>query len=164
MHPLDRVNGVLALAVLALAALLWLDRPATKTLPPLTQLHATDINEIKLYEGARIKWSVLRDKSGWTMTHPDITPANSARIDELLSILSTPSLKAWHSPPETLATYGLAEPTYRLEFDTQAIGFGDTEPTSGLRYVSIEDRIHLVGDGYYHHLLAAERAFQAQDD
>ena len=164
MHPLDRVNGMLTLAVLTLAALLWLDRTTTTTLPPLTKLQPTDINEIKLYEGARIKWSVLRDQSGWTMTHPEITAANSARIDELLSILVTPSLKAWHGPPEALATYGLAEPTYRLEFDAQAIGFGGTEPTSGLRYVSIGDRIHLVGDGFYHHLLATARAFQATDD
>lgn len=164
VHPLDRVNGSLAVAVAVLALWLWLGRPATTALPPLTSWHAADVNELRLYEGERVKWSVLRDKIGWTMTHPDITSADSARIDQLLLILATPSLKAWQSTPETLATFGLAEPAYRLVFDLQTIALGDTEPTSGLRYVLVDDRVHLIGDGFYHHLLAAPQAFHKAAD
>lgn len=164
MHALDRLNGLLALAIAALALLLWFDRPAMTPLPSLTELHGTDVNEIRLYKNERLKWSVLRDKSGWTMTHPDITPADSARIEQLLSILATPSLKAWQSAPETLSTFGLAEPAYRLMFDRQSIALGNTEPTSGLRYVLVDNRIHLIGDGFHHHLLAAPQAFHKAAD
>lgn len=164
MHPLDRVNGWLALAALTVALLLWLGRPASLPPPPITPLDAADINAVQLYEQNRLKWSVLRDKAGWTMTHPDITAADPARIAQLLSIVATPSLRAWQGSPETLAAYGLAAPAYRLVFDKLSIDFGATEPTAGLRYILVGDRVHLIGDGYYHHLLAATQSFHRAED
>ena len=160
MHPLDRVNGLLALLALALGLWLWTQRPTAPAPPPLTGLDPATINEIRLYAGNTLGWSALRDNTGWTLTHPEVAAADADRIGQLLGILHTASLTRFPAPA-ALDAYGLARPAYRLVFDGHEIAFGATEPTTGLRYVLAGGQVQLIGDGFHHHLLAGAKGFRA---
>ena len=155
MHTLDRINLLLALLVIGLALALWSTRHKGSQYPPLTDIDTAQVNELQLREGARLKWSLLRDAQGWTMTHPKIATADPGTVEQLLTLSATPSLQSWPATTSELAGFGLAEPQYQLLFDDRLVRFGDLSPTSRLRYVYHEGRVHLIGDGYLHHLLAA---------
>ncbi|MFM1891057.1 MAG: hypothetical protein RLZ44_134 [Pseudomonadota bacterium] len=162
MHPLDRVNVLLAGLVLALGLWLWLDRPGPPA-PPLTALDPAAVTELRLYQGPNLLWSAQRAADGWTLTHPDAAPANAERVDQLLGVLRTPSLTQFPAPA-ALQSYGLAPPAYRLVCDGVELAFGATEPTTGLRYLLVDDQVHLIGDGFHHHLLAGAAGFRAASD
>lgn len=163
MHPLDRVNALLALLLTALVWWLWAGQPADPGPPPLTGIDPAAVHEIRFYRGAELGWLLLRTPDGWTLTHPEIAPAANDRVAQLLGLPRTPSLERFPAPA-ALAAYGLAAPAYRLVFDEREIAFGGTEPTSGLRYVLADGQVQLIGDGFHHHLLAGANGFRARVD
>ncbi|MEJ2694895.1 MAG: hypothetical protein P8166_18235 [Candidatus Thiodiazotropha sp.] len=79
---------------------------------------------------------------------------NWLRINQLLAICHTASLERFPTPADT-SPFGLAPAPIQLRLDGLTLDIGGTEPVNGWRYVRIGDQIHLIADGFYHHLTAA---------
>ncbi|MEJ2577114.1 MAG: DUF4340 domain-containing protein [Gammaproteobacteria bacterium] len=164
MHRLDQTNLALGALALVLACLLWwFGRGPPAPWPQLTGLAPAQVHQLELFADERLVWRLLRDPAGWTLTHPEVARASSARVGELLGLLRTPSLDRFPAVG-TLAPYGLDAPRYRLVVEGRELAFGGLEPTTGHRYVRVDDMVHLIGDGFYHHLAAAPERWRASGD
>ncbi len=81
------------------------------------------------------------------------------RIEQLLRICTTPSLRRFPAPPGRLTEFGLAPAALQLRLNDRELMFGATDPIHGWRYIRMGDQIHLIGDGFHHHLTASASAF-----
>lgn len=161
MHPLDRVNLTLLLIAVALGAGILATPGKNRVASPLTTISPDSVSTISLYAGEQLKWAALRANSDWTLTHPEVANADNDRVGQLLKLLATPSVASVAVAPDKLADFGVAPPAYRVIFDETEIEFGILEPTSGGRYVRVNDQVHIIGDGFLHHLLAPAAQFRA---
>jgi len=146
MRALDRYNLMLALL---LALLLWLNQQPTQESQPLLQIDATAVTEIRVTGNRRLQLSLLRDKEGWTITHPSIERASEQRTGSLLSLLKAQSYWQRQASPELLGTYGLKDPKLRISFNKESIHFGASSVPPGQRYVLVNEVIHLIDDSYF---------------
>lgn len=144
-----RINLTLLATAALLGVLIWLAQPAE--FPPLTALDPATVEliEISGLSGRQIR--LQRDTSGW---HSDTATADQPRINQLLGICRTASLDRFPTPAD-LSPFGLDPAPIRLRLDGLTIDFGATDPLNGWRYVRIGKQIHLIADGFYHHLTAA---------
>ncbi|MGD8589262.1 MAG: hypothetical protein PVG22_10575 [Chromatiales bacterium] len=148
------LNLLLSLLVLGLILLVWWLQP--QGLPPLTSLQPEQVERIRISD-ARGRDIRLEKRSGhWWL---DQTPANEPRIEQLLGICTTPSLRRFPTAQRAMAEFGLADPALRLWLNDLELAFGTTDPINGWRYVRLDGQIHLIGDGFQHHLTAPAAAF-----
>jgi hypothetical protein len=147
------VNFILLLVVIALGAAARHELATSLTADGLTGLDPERIAEVTIERNGEPAIRLQRTGEGWRMQAPYAVDADAARIDQLVRIAATP---VYRSLPETaLADHlGLAPERVRLTLDGLALRFGDTDPIDQRRYVAIGDRIHLINDGFQHHLLA----------
>jgi hypothetical protein len=151
------INLVLLGLITALALLFWWLQPTP--LPALTNLQPEQIEEIRISDNKGRDLRLRKTASGWRLGQ---APANARRIHQLLGICTTPSLQRFPAP-QRLEEFGLQPAAIRLQLNRLELAFGGNDPLNGWRYVLIEDQIHLIGDGFQHHLTAPEPAFR-QDD
>lgn len=163
MTRLARGNAALVLIVALLALVAWqepgLDR--SPALRPLTERAGQAVRGIRLFDRSGLVLGLERTATGWDLTAPRPGPADAARVERLLGLLATPSLRNIGKVDDRLAEFGLAEPELIIEFDGVPIAFGGLDPVSQQRYVSYGGDVHLIGDGYRHHLLAGPDGFRA---
>ena len=146
ISPLMRINIALTLL---LAALLWLSHllePA-QSQPPLLNIEAHTVGEINVQRQGKIVLSLLRDKDGWMLTHPDVGRASDKRVGQLLSLTRMPALTPL--PDAQPAQFGLAPPRLLVAFDQQLIAFGESSVPGGQRYALVDGKVYLVDDAYY---------------
>lgn len=163
MTRLARATVAMALAALLLALLAWLEpglRRDTQA-SPLTDLAPESVRGLRIFDRAGLVLGLERTGAGWELVSPVPGPADGARVERLLGLLATPSLRNLGAVEGRLAEFGLETPEFLLEFDGIPIAFGSLDPVSGQRYVSFAGEIHLIGDGYRHHLLAGLDGFRA---
>ena len=162
MHTLDRINLTLLLVAITLGMGILVTSDKSSSPPLLTSVPLDSVSSISLYAGEQLKWAALRANAGWTLTHPEVANADGDRVEQLLRLLTTPSVASFAVEPDELADFGLAPPEYRVIFDKIELEFGSMEPTSGGRYVRLNDQVHIIGDGFLHHLLAPAAQFRAK--
>ena len=153
MHQRTRLNLLLLTVAALLALLVWWLQPAPW--PPLTPLQAEQIHSIRLLGDGR-DIHLQRHHGAWRLGQ---TPANAARVRQLLGIAQTPSLQRFPAPPEGLQAFGLQPPQCRLWLNDLELAFGGNDPVNGWRYVMLGAQRHLIGDGFQHHLSAPPSAF-----
>ncbi len=125
----------------------------------MTQLQPDKINTIQI-SNSRGKLIQLQRKEGhWVVLQPILGEANNHRVAELLGISQTPSHFSFAADDEKLAEYGLKPAPITLKLNELQLLFGDIDPVYQRRYVQIGRRIHLIDDGFQHHLLAPPSAF-----
>ncbi|MEW8507623.1 MAG: hypothetical protein AB2598_13050 [Candidatus Thiodiazotropha sp.] len=151
------VNLLLILVVSLLGLLLWWSQP--DTLPPLTQLDPQQVRRIDINDLEGRKVALSRSQGQWMI---DNQLADQSRVRQMLKICSTPSLRRFRAPDD-LRPYGLAPAPLLLRLDSATLMFGDTDPLNGWRYVHYMGEIHLIADGFYHHLTASPQAWLAAD-
>ena len=125
----------------------------------LTKISAGEISQIDISDlsGRSIR---LEKRAGlWKI---DGSPADAARIDQLLKLCETPSLAHFETPTD-LIPFGLAAPQIKLKLNDETLSFGNTDPVNGWRYVGYDGEIHLIADGFYHHLSAPAEAWLERD-
>ncbi|MCF6283348.1 MAG: DUF4340 domain-containing protein [Candidatus Polarisedimenticolaceae bacterium] len=153
---------LLLLLLPLLVAITWfqpgLDKPQ---IHPLTQLPADRINTIQIRKKSGTLIKLQRESGGWMMQSPTPGAANSQRINELLGISQTESHLSFPAEDEKLAEYGLSPPRIVLQLNELQLLFGDNDPVYQRRYVKVAGQIHLIDDGFQHHLLAKPSAFSA---
>jgi len=157
------LNLALLLLVLLLAAAALLgpdERERAAQRPPLTSLTVDAIDRI-LLERRDGKEVILERRAGqWRLIAPFSAPANRFRVENILRLAESRSLKqievAEGTPP---ARYGLAEPRVVLHLNDTALRFGDTTPLDQYRYVAVGERLHLVSDTPFYNLTGPATGF-----
>ncbi|MEW7975556.1 MAG: hypothetical protein AB2540_03150 [Candidatus Thiodiazotropha endolucinida] len=149
--------NLLLLAVAALLGLLvWLSQPAP--LPPLTHLDPQQITRIRINDLQGREISLMRRQNQWMSGD---RPADQSRVRQLLKICRTPSLSRF-TAPDDLEPYGLAPSPIVMALDGTRLSFGNSDPVNGWRYVHHQGEVHLIADGFYHHLIAPAEAWLAK--
>lgn len=148
-----RHNLLLLLLAALLGLAVWFSRPAG--LPPLTSLDPAGVTRIEISDlsGRHI---LLQQRDGVWVS--DGRRADQARVAQLLGICRTPSLERFPAPV-ALQPYALDPAPILLRLNGERLAFGATDPINGWRYVLIGRQIHLIADGFYHHLSAPPEAW-----
>ncbi len=150
-----KVNLVLILIAALLGALVWWSQPAPT--PLLSHLAPASVQRIAIQQqGVERPILLTRDNASWLV---DGRPADAHRVQQFLKMLSTPSLHRFEASG-SLQSYGLDRPTWVVEFDSERFEFGATDPINGWRYVLNRGTVHLIGDGFRHHLSAPADAWR----
>jgi len=160
-----RANAWLAALVVVLGLLAWFEPglDAEGELLPLTDLSPGAVQGLRLFHGDSLVLGLERSATGWQLNAPSTGPADAGRVHQVLGLLETPSLRRFTVPLERHAEFGLAKPEFILEIDGVPIAFGGLDPVTQQRYVLYGGEVHLIGDGFRHHLLAGPDGFRAAD-
>jgi hypothetical protein len=133
--------------------------------PRLLGLEREAVTQIRIERQGQETVALARDARGdWNLTAPLAIGASAFRIGSLLRITEQKSLGSFPAEPERLAGYGLEAPRVTLTLnDAVTIAFGDNTPLDQRRYVRLGDRVHLVSDTLYYHLIGAYTTFIRQE-
>ncbi|MES9990558.1 MAG: hypothetical protein ABW098_01290 [Candidatus Thiodiazotropha sp.] len=156
MHKRFGINLLLIVVVGLLGLLLWWSQPAP--LPALTQLDPKQIRRITINDLHGREIALMRFQEQWMSGNK---VADQSRVRQLLKICKTPSLRRF-SAPDDLQPYGLKPAPLVMRLDDATLMFGDNDPLNGWRYVHYAGEIHLIADGFYHHLTAPPQAWLAE--
>jgi hypothetical protein len=142
----DIVNGVLALAVGALLALLWLPIVGPTT-PVMLDIEPGGVTRVRVERGDRLVLELERHGDDWRLTYPAPAAANPAEVNRLLATARAPI--ALRITPAEGADYGLTPGSLVLQFDQRRVTFGARDPTQRYRYVAVDGDIAAVDETYY---------------
>jgi len=130
----------------------------------LLELEREAVTQIRIERQGQETVALTRDGGDWSLTEPLAIGASVFRIGSLLRITEQRSLGSFPAEPERLAGYGLEAPRVTLTLnDKVTVAFGDNTPLDQRRYVRLGDRVHLVSDTLYYHLIGAYTTFIRQE-
>jgi hypothetical protein len=130
----------------------------------LLELEREAVTQIRIERQGQETVALTRDGGDWNLTEPLAIGASAFRIGSLLRITEQKSLGSFPAEPERLAGYGLEAPRVTLTLnDAVTVAFGDNTPLDQRRYVRLGDRVHLVSDTLYYHLIGAYTTFIRQE-
>lgn len=152
------LNLVLSGLVVLLGLIIWWVQP--EPLPTLTDLQPEQVENIRIADDSGREILLVRQKGTWLLGQ---APADVKRIEQLLGICNTTSLNRFPAPLERLQEFGLQPPAILLRLNDLELAFGSNDPINGWRYVRIDDQIHLIGDGFHHHLTAPASEFLQEE-
>jgi len=141
-------NLLLLIFVIALALFLFGNDEDKNKIIKLSTLSADQVEQVNIYHNQR---EILLKKINqqWQLTKPVDIQANQFRIKTLLNLLSTTSHAQYETDNLKLEKYGLDKPATYIIFNDTKIYFGIVNPVNNLRYVKIENKLHLIDDHYY---------------
>jgi hypothetical protein len=155
---------LLLVGVLVLLALYepGIETPVEK--PRLLDIERGAVNSIRIERQQQKTVALSRNTQGeWQLDEPLAIAASDFRIGSLLRITEQSSLGSYPADKERLARFGLASPRVVLTLnDTQRIAFGDSTPLDQRRYVQVGERVHLISDSLYYHLIGSYTTFIRQ--
>ncbi len=155
------LNLLLLILVAALATLVRRELEVSQRISTLTGLDPDQIAEIVLDRPGEPEMRLARTPQGWRMQAPYEVTADARRVDQLVRIAATMVHRTLPNAPET-GRLGTDPGQVRLTLDGLELRVGDTDPVGERRYVAIGDRVHLIDDGFQHHLLAAAEDYVAR--
>lgn len=147
------INLLLLLLVMVLAAAMRRDLEQDHRVVTLTGMRPTDITEILLERPRALAIHLVQETDGWRMREPYRVAAAEARIDELVRIASTQVHRSLPAGAD-VRRLGLGKDSPRLTLNGLELRFGDVDPIAQHRYVAVGEQVHLIGDGFQHHLIA----------
>jgi hypothetical protein len=152
--------GLLVLAgALAIVAVYLPGAKKTAPLPALTSLTPAAITSIRIERKAQPAIALKKEASSWSLTEPLQLPANTVVVESLLGLTQAASHAQWVAASLDLEKFKLKSPRIRVRLNDVELGFGDTEPLEGRRYVLAGNTVHLITDGYYPKLIAPPASF-----
>jgi hypothetical protein len=158
MHRRLRLNLILLAVIGLLAVWIWQAQPPG--FQPLTPLDPEQVERIAISDLSGRQTSLRKQQGVWLSGS---SLANADRVEQLLGICQTPSLERFVAPDD-LSPFGLVPAHIQLQLDGLQLNIGSTDPINGWRYVQIGDQIHLIADGFYHHLTAPPEAWLETPD
>jgi len=150
------INFGLLLLVLLLAATVYFESGINQSPKKitLTQLVPSDINYIRIRDNHGRDLIMEKQQGHWWMIRPYKKTANEQRIQQLLNITTTRSFSQFKIPEVRLAEFGLTPPSIYLQLNNLVLEIGGNESIQFRRYVRIGEQMHLINNGYHHHLMA----------
>ena len=147
-------NFFLLLLAIALGMFLFIDEIDQNGIKKLSNISTDSINQISIQHNHR---EVILDKTAqeWRLTKPVEIAANQFRIKTLLNLLSTKSHAQYKASDLDLDKYGLEKVVTYISFNDIKIDFGMVNPINNLRYVKLNNELHLIDD-HYHPLLSSQ--------
>jgi hypothetical protein len=152
-----RLNLILVAIIALLGLLVWQSQP--QPMVTLSKLVPAEIHTITISTDTS-NHTMRLEQGQWVI---EGATGLSSRIEQLLTISQTPSLSRFTAPPD-LKPFGLDKPKWVLQLNQEAFFFGNIEPLNGWRYVLHNGVIHLIGNGFQHHLTAPVEAWQENPD
>ena len=155
--------GLLILVViLALIALYEPGLEKPDEVLPLTNLKPEEVRFIRISDNQGRDLVLEKQQGAWRMTRPYEKAANEVRIGQLLGITSTRSFSQFDVPDDRLADFGLDPAPIHLQLNDMKLEVGGNEPMRFRRYVRIGNQIHLISNGFHHHLMAEAKDYVQQ--
>jgi len=155
------INLMLLLIVLILAAIAFFNPGLVtkQSIERLTKIESQNITNIRIFANQQSE-VVLSKNEAWTVTiNEKPIPADEEKITHLLNLVATQSHASFSSPDDELSKYKLDTPKVAIKFDETEIRFGHSEPFSNRRYIYSNDKVHLITDHYYPHLVSPVTEF-----
>ena len=121
----------------------------------LTSLEPNSINKIKIIRRDLEEIYFSKQGNQWMIQTPYDIAANNMRINTILKLLQAHSYTQLDSNDVELNRFLLDDPVVSIQFDDTKIDFGDTSPIGKdkLRYVLLNNIVHLINDSLYQQLL-----------
>ncbi len=133
------------------AILAWWVFFKPETLPKenykLSTLAPTSIAEISVALANRPRVVLIKRKDEWFVSEPFPARADSARVENLLGLLTAQS--ATRLPAQDLARFQLDTPLARVRIGSQEFLFGATQPLSNQLYVLTQGSVYLISPVYF---------------
>jgi hypothetical protein len=148
MHSRLLINLFLLLLAIGLGTFLFVDEIDQNGITKLSTISADSIKQISIHHQQR---EILLNKSNqqWLLVKPIEISANQFRIKTLLNLLSSNSLAQYNADELELKKFGFNTTDTYISFNNTKISFGMTNPVSNLRYVKINNELHLIDDNFY---------------
>ncbi len=121
---------------------------------PLTNLKPEEVDFIRISDNRGRDLVMERVQGRWQMRSPFKKPADEQRIRQLLNITTTRSFSRFALPEAQLAEFGLDPAPIHLQLNETRLEIGGNEPVQFRRYVRVGDQLHLISNGFHHHLMA----------
>lgn len=138
------LNIVLALVVIGLGVLFWLDAGKDTATPPITALKPVDIKHIEIDFPEAPSLKLARTGEHWRITAPVKARAETSEIKPILRIAQAKPSHSYPVSDMSLTEIGLDKPTQILHLDGVAIALGGTEPLHHNRYAKVKDKVYLI--------------------
>ncbi len=153
-----RTNLILLLLIILLAVAVWWSQP--EPVATLSTLTPQQITKIEIASPTTESIAMTRSGDQWLIGGK---AGLNSRVKQLLEICQTPSLRQFPAPLD-LKPFGLDQPVLTLHLNQEQFLFGGLDPLNGWRYVLHKNKIHLIGNGFQHHLIAPIEAWLEKPD
>lgn len=130
---------------------------------PLLHIDRASITRIEIHREKGSNIVLENIKNHWLMTQPMQIAADPKIVKQLLKIPEFTSQAVYRVEPHELAKYGLDKRKIELKLNQQTLSFGGIDPVNSRRYVSVDEKLKLVTDTFYHHLVATAAHFAAKN-
>ncbi len=164
MRSRSTVNIIMGVAIIILAVIALFEPGIEKNIgSPLLHVDSASITRIEINREKRSNIVLENIKNRWLMTQPLQIPADPKIVKQLLQIPEFTSQAVYRVKAHELAKYGLDKPTIELKLNKQTLSFGGIDPINSRRYVGVDQKLKLVTDTFYHHLIAAASHFAVKE-
>jgi hypothetical protein len=102
-----------------------------------------------------------RKTDGWIMTQPSSSKTDQAKIENLLQITRTKSIRRFEAPQD-LTDFGLNPAQAVVTLNQTRIEMGTLHPMNKRRYLRIGNMIHLTNDRFSHLMQGTAKYFTKQ--
>lgn len=141
------INFILFALLLILAGFIFLN-PTQELNPSLTSINKNTVAKIIIHrESDNVVF--IKTDNHWMMTAPYTMAAHEFRIQSLLNLLDKETSKYYDINSIDPDTYGLQPPRAHIQFNDTHIYFGKANPVNGMRYIQVNDKLHLLYDDLY---------------
>ena len=141
-------NLFLLILAVGLGTFLFVDEIDQNGVKKLSTVSAESINQIIIRHNKR-EIIIKKHDQEWRLFKPVEISANQYRIKTLLSLLGTNSHAQYRTDDLDLVKYGLDKGSTYISFNNTKISFGKINPINNLRYLMINDELHLTDDNFY---------------
>ena len=141
-------NLFLLIIAVALGVFLFVDDIDQNGAKKLSTISADSINQIRIHHKQR-EVVIKKYDQEWLLLKPVEISANQYRIKTLLNLLSTNSHALYNTNDLDLVKYGLDNNSSSISFNNTKISFGIVNPMNNLRYVMLNNELHLIDDNFY---------------
>jgi len=133
--------------------------------PHLLNLTRDAVKHILIERDGQKTVELQRDDQGkWQLTQPLHIAASDFRISSLLRITELKSLGDYPADKDRLTRFGLDKPRVTLTLNGNTkVTFGNSTPLDQRRYVQVGNKVHLISDSLYYHLIGRYTTFIRQD-
>jgi len=143
------VNVLLLLFVITLVVTVYFSKGSDPhAIDKLTEIDPGSITNISIkHKGRTI--SLVKSANHWRLTEPVSIAANDFRVESVLKLLTTPGHFSYEENNLSLENFGLDNSKTIITFNNISLAFGIINPLNNLRYVKIDNKVHLIDDFFY---------------